>query len=174
MRFRRNIIYLVLVGLTLFSSYAFPQKNPRSTSRIEIGDKFMFIEYGRPSLKGRDMFSQLETNKFWRLGADKSTTVTTSANLSFNKVSIPAGTYSLWLKKLDAKNFSLVFNKKSGQWGTQHDAIDDLDGIPLSYSEGTDSVEQFTINLVKSGKGNGGDIVLLWGNVALKAPFTFK
>lgn len=165
---------LTLTWVALLSTNAFPQKNPRSTSRLELGGKFIFVEYGRPSLKGRDMFAQLDVNKVWRLGADKSTTLTSDANLSFNKVSVPQGTYSVWLKKLGDKSYELLFNKKSGQWGTQHEAIDDFADVPLTYAESNDTVEMFTINLIKATKGNGGEFELLWGNVVLKAPFTLK
>lgn len=173
----KKTMILCLFGLTwiaLLSTEVFPQKNPRSTSKLEIGGKFIFVEYGRPSLKGRDMLGQLEVNKVWRLGADKSTTFTSDSNLSFSKTSVPQGTYSLWLKKLGDKSYELLFNKKSGQWGTQHDAIDDFADVPLMYSESNESVEIFTINLIKATKGNGGEIELLWGKVALKAPFTLK
>jgi hypothetical protein len=166
--------FVSLMWITLLSTNAFPQKNPRSTSRLEIGGKFIFVEYGRPSLKGRDMLGQLEVNKIWRLGADKSTTLTSDSNLSFSKVSVPQGTYSIWLKKLGDKSYELLVNKKSGQWGTQHEAIDDFADIPLTYSENNESVELFTINLIKAAKGNAGEIEFLWGNVVLRAPFTVK
>ena len=120
------------------------------------------------------MLAQLEVNKVWRLGADKSTTLTSDSNLSFNKISVPQGTYSVWLKKLGDKSYELLFNKKSGQWGTQHEPIDDFADVPLTYSESNESVEMFTINLIKATKGNGGEFELLWGNVVLKAPFTLK
>lgn len=168
------LFLLVSAWVALLSTNAFPQKNPRSTSRLDVGGKFIFVEYGRPSLKGRDMLSQLEVNKIWRLGADKSTTLTSDSNLSFNKLTIPQGTYSLWLKKLGDKSYELLFNKKSGQWGTQHEAIDDFANVPLTYSESNESVEMFTINLVKAAKGNGGEFEILWGNAVLRAPFTLK
>jgi len=173
----RNKLMISLVAFTclgLLSTIAFAQKNPRSTARIEIGGKFIFIEYGRPSLKGRDMLGQLETNKIWRLGADKSTTFTSDTNLSFNKVFVPQGTYSLWLKKLGDKSYELLFNKKSGQWGTQHESIDDFASVPLSFSAGSENIEMFTINLSKANKGNGGEIEFLWGSSVLKAPFNVK
>ena len=165
---------LTLTWVVQLSTEVFSQKNPRATSKLEIGGNFVLVEYGRPSLKGRDMLAQLEVSKVWRLGADKSTTLTSSANLSFNKVSVPQGTYSLWLKKLGDKSYALLFNRKSGQWGTQHESIDDFADVPLTYSETNESVELFTINLIQATKGNGAEIELLWGNVVLKAPFTLR
>ena len=168
------ISLVTLTWFGLLTTIAFAQKNPKSTARLEIGGKFIFVEYGRPSLKGRDMLGQLETNKIWRLGADKSTTFTSDTNLSFNKVPVPQGTYSLWLKKLGDKTYELLFNKKSGQWGTQHEAIDDFASVPLSFSDGNENVEMFTIKLNKATKGNGGEIEFLWGSSVLRAPFNLK
>jgi DUF2911 family protein len=174
MKKRMILCLLALTWVAQFSTELFSQKNPRTTSKLEMGGKYIFVEYGRPSLKGRDMLAQLEVNKFWRLGADKSTTLTSSANLSFNKITVPQGTYSLWLKKLGDKSYELIFNRKSGQWGTQHEPIDDFEDVPLTYSESNESVELFTINLIRATKGNGAEIELLWGKVVLKAPFTLK
>ena len=36
------------------------QRNPRATAKFEKGGQFVIVEYGRPSLKGRDMFGQLQ------------------------------------------------------------------------------------------------------------------
>lgn len=132
------------------------------------------VEYGRPSLKGRDMLGLAEMGKVWRMGADKSTTFTSDGKVSFGKVAIPEGTYSLWLRKVGDKSFELVFNKKSGQWGTQYESIDDLASVPMTFSEAGESVEVFTINLKQGAKSNVGEFEILWGKTVLKAPFTLK
>jgi hypothetical protein len=170
----KRILGCTLVPLVLMvaSTAAMAQSNPRGTAKLQKGGEYVMVEYGRPSLKGRDMITQIAPGKVWRMGADKSTTLTSSANLSFGKVSIPSGSYSLWLRKVDEKNFNLVFNKTTGQWGTEHDATQDLASVPLTMGEGNKSVEQFTINLKEAGKG--GELELLWGTITLKAPFTFK
>jgi hypothetical protein len=166
---------VVVTALVIFAaSPVLAQRNPRATSKLDAAGKFVMVEYGRPSLKGRDVLAMVEPGKVWRMGADKSTTFTSNARVSFGKVTIPEGSYSLWLKKIGDKSFELVFNKKSGQWGTEHESIDDLASVPMSLSEGTENVELFTINLNKGAKGNGGELELLWGTTVLKAPFTVK
>jgi hypothetical protein len=169
----RRILDLGLV-VVLTNIPAWAQRNPRATSKLELAGKFVMIEYGRPSLKGRDMLSMAEPGRVWRMGADKSTTITSDAKLVFDKATIPEGTYSLWLKKIGDMSFELVFNKKSGQWGTQYESIDDLASVPMSFSERTENVEVFTINLKKGAKSNAGEFELLWGRSVLKAPFTVK
>jgi hypothetical protein len=165
----------VMVLVLAASNVAVCQRNPRATSKLDLAGKFVMIEYGRPSMKGRDMLSLLEPNKVWRMGADKSTTFTSDARLSFGKETVPAGSYSLWLKKTGDRSFDLVFNKQTGQWGTQYaGSIDDVASIPMAFSEGSDAVEIFTLSLTRGAKANAGELSLQWGKAVLKAPFTVK
>src|SRR5215831_965958 len=165
---KKNIIlsFSVLSSLFLIAADVHAQRNPRDTVKFEKGGKFVMVEYGRPSLKGRDMLSQLQTGKTWRMGADKSTTFTCSSNVSFGKVLIPQGPYSIWLRKLDDKNFQLVFNKTTGQWGTEHDVTQDIATVLLDSAQNSESVEQFTIRFKENPKG--ADMELLWGTLTLK------
>ena len=172
MKKRSTALMLVLFLLLIASVTLLAQRNPRGTARFEKNGQFVMIEYGRPSLKGRDMLGQLEAGKTWRMGSDKSTTLTCSSALSFGKVNIAAGSYSLWLRKRADKSFELVINKATGQWGTEHNVTDDLASVPLTPSQGTDKVEQFTLNLKEAGKG--GEFQLLWDTTILTAGFTLK
>ncbi len=160
--------------LLLAGGFLLAQRNPRATSHLDLGGKFVMIEYGRPSLKGRDILALAEPGKVWRMGADKSTTFTSDGRLTFGKVTVPGGTYSLWLKKVADKSFDLVFNKKSGQWGTQYESIDDQASVTMTVSEVAESLEVFTINLVRGAKANTGEIILMWGKSVLRAPFSVK
>jgi len=170
----RKTATLVLLTL-LTGAIAFSQRNPRTTSKVDIAGKFVMIEYGRPSMKGRDLLALAEVGKVWRMGADKSTTYTSDARLSFGKIAVPAGSYSLWLKKVGDQSFDLVFNKQVGQWGTQYSgSIDDVASIPMSFSEGSEAVEMFTLTLTRGAKANAGELTLQWGKAILKAPFTVK
>lgn len=163
---------LVVLSLLIFEIQLYAQRNPRATAKFEKAGTYVMVEYGRPSLKGRDMLAQLQPGKLWRMGADKSTTFTSNTNLSFAKVSIPQGSYSLWLRKIDDETFQLVFNKTTGQWGTEHDVTQDFASVLLTREQNSQNVEQFTINLKEAPKG--GELELTWGTLILKAPFHFK
>ncbi len=164
-----------LVLLTLVAStVAFSQRNPRATSKLDVAGKFVMIEYGRPSMKGRDLLALTEPGKVWRMGADKSTTFTSDARTSFGKVTVPEGSYSLWLKKVGDRSFDLIFNKQTGQWGTQYGSIDDVASIPVTLSESGEAVEIFTLSLARGAKANAGELTLHWGKAVLKTSFTAK
>ena len=108
----------------------------------------------------------------WRTGADKSTTFTTESDLAFGSTTIPKGSYSLFTKRTGEKAWSLVLNKQTGQWGTEHDAGQDLASIPLNWEQKDSGPELFTIEL--SSSGASGAFRLLWGKHVLTAPFTAK
>jgi hypothetical protein len=172
---RPLIAVLLMVVVVLMAQGGFAQGNPRGTTTIAIGAKAVSVEYGRPSLKGRsvaDLLSQLKPGDFWRLGADKSTTFSTAANLQFGEVSVPAGEYSLWAQREADNSWKLVFNKQHGQWGTQHDASQDVASVPLKGSTASSPEEMVTIRLSK--RAGGGAIVIQWGTMRLYADFKAK
>ena len=165
-------------SLALSVSLAAPllaQGNPRATSQLTLNGKAISVEYGRPALKGRSvqqMLDQLKPGEVWRLGADKSTTFSTAADLALGGVTIPKGDYSLFARREADKSWKLVFNKQHGQWGTQHDAAQDLAAVPLKETKAAKSEEMVTISLAK--EGAGGVITIQWGEMKLTAGFKAK
>ena len=167
------VLAMAVIGVVAESGLA--QGNPRGTAKISVGSKTISVEYGRPSLKGRsadDLLQQLKPGDFWRLGADKSTTFSTAADLQFADVTVPNGQYSLWAEREADNSWKLVFNKQHGQWGTQHDASQDLASVPLKEIKASKSVEMVTINLTMV--GTGGVIAIQWGDLELTASFKVK
>jgi len=162
-----------VVALLAATAMCFGQGHPRATTKIELNGATVSVEYGRPSLGGRT-FESLEANlppDGWRLGADKSTTFSTSKDLVFGDVTIPAGEYSLWAKK-QGDSWSLVFNKQHGQWGTQHDSSKDLASVPLKAETEQKAEDLVTITLEK--EGDGGEVSIQWGTQELSTSFKVK
>jgi hypothetical protein len=173
---KRLLIAVLAVGLLIVvAESALAQRNPRETSKISLGGKAVSVEYGRPSLKGRsvaELLDQLKPGDFWRLGADKSATFSTAADLQFADVTVPSGEYSLWAQRGEDNSWKLVFNKQHGQWGTTHDASQDFASVPLKESKAANSAEMVTISLTK--QGGGGVIAIQWGDMKLTASFKAK
>jgi hypothetical protein len=172
---RLLIAVLTMAVIGVVAENMLGQRNARETVKISVGSKTISVDYGRPSLKGRavaDMLAQLKPGDFWRLGADKSTTFSTTADLQFADVTVPNGEYSLWAEREADNSWKLVFNKQHGQWGTQHDASQDLASVPLEETKASNSAEMVTINLSK--EGAGGVITIQWGDMKLTADFKVK
>jgi hypothetical protein len=140
----------------------------RGKAELKVGSGVMTVDYGRPSLKGRDMLSRLADGSFWRMGMNEATVFTTPVDLSFGATTVPKGSYSLWLKKEGAK-YLLVFNSETGQWGTKHDPAKDVHSVEMRSQSLSSPVETFTIDL--KGKAKGGDFDLSWGATKLSSDF---
>lgn len=163
-----------LAVLCAFSTFAGAQGNPRGTAKLTLNGKAISVEYGRPALKGRkveDRLGELGAGEVWRLGADKSTTFTTAADLAFGDVTVPKGEYSLWALKQADNSWKLVFNSQHGQWGTQHDPSKDVASVPLK-EEKEGNADLVTIALEQ--EHGGGEVSIQWGDMELSANFNTK
>jgi hypothetical protein len=163
----------VLVTATIFAIAATANAQAqRGKAEATIGGTKIAVDYGRPELKGRDMLAQAPEGFVWRMGMNEATTIDTAGDLAFGDVTIPKGAYSLFAKRTGEKSWELIFNKQTGQWGTQHDASKDLAKVPLAWKTKDDSTETFTIEVVPQAKG--GELKMLWGKNVLEAPFAVK
>src|SRR5438128_661861 len=89
------------------------------------------IEYGRPYLKGRTIGKDVVQHGFvWRAGADEATTLKSDKPLVFGKLTVPAGTHTLWVMPNPTK-WELIFNKQTGQWGTTYEEEQDLGKVDM-------------------------------------------
>ena len=138
-------------------------QNARGEAKAAFAGKNVVIDYGRPSLKGRDMLGQAQVGQAWRLGADSATTLKTEADLAFGTVAVPKGEYVLRATKV-----------ADNQWQLNVVGKDDakVADVPLAASKLDASVEQFTIDL--SGDKDKGQLKLRWGTTALATSFTAK
>ena len=143
---------------------AFAQGNPRGEAKAMVAGKAVSIDYGRPSLKGRDMLGQAQIGQAWRMGADTATGLKTDADLSFGSVVVPKGEYILTATKVAADQWHLNVLAKADRAKVAD--------IPLTPGKLDSSVEMFTIAL--KGEKDKGEFEMHWGTTALKAPFTGK
>ena len=154
---------LVTSLVALAASPALPQANPRGEAKATLAGKAVAVEYGRPSLKGRDMLGQAEVGQAWRMGADSATMLKTEADLTFGAATVPKGEYILTATKLAADQWQLNVAERDRTKVAE---------IPLTMAKVAPSVETFTIELI--GEKDKGELSMAWGDTALKAPFTAK
>ena len=164
---------LTWLGITLLATTVvlpvFPQSN-RGKAQLDVQNGTVTVDYGRPSLNGRDMLSQLIVGDFWRMGTDQVTVITASADAYFGGTKVPKGSYSLWLIKRGVDNYVLVFNSQTGQSGTEHDPSKDLYKVPLMKEEVSSPVETFTIEF-RPVPPKRGILQMSWGNTKLTTTF---
>jgi hypothetical protein len=141
---------LVAVAGTIYA-----QRNPRGKAKLNLGGKLISVDFGHPSLGGctvQEMLSKLPSGGVWRLGADTSTTFSTSGDLMFGDTKIPKGVYSLWARKEIDNAWKLVFNSQHGQSGTQHNPKLDVAEVAVKVFRAADPPDEVTISLTKTQK----------------------
>ncbi|MBA3558139.1 MAG: DUF2911 domain-containing protein [Gemmatimonadaceae bacterium] len=173
------------------SESARPMLSPPGTANATIGGANIAVSYSRPSMRGRPIYGALVPfNEVWRTGANSATTFTTSRDLMFDGVSVPAGNYTLYtLPKAVAASScdtnvdvalarpeempSLIINRQTGQWGTEYKEDMDLARIPMGTCKLSAPVEQFEISIVPAGDDRG-VIKLMWETTQYSVPFRVK
>jgi hypothetical protein len=103
----------------------------RDTARAVINGVTLWVDYGRPAARGREIWGKLVPNDtVWRFGANAATQLKTDKDVTIGGLPVPQGTYTLFLYPT-ATSATLIVNKQTGQWGTAYDAAQDLVRIPL-------------------------------------------
>ena len=163
MHYRKALGWIECLLLTGILATSLMAQGARGKAELKAGTGMITIDYGRPSLKGRDMIGQLKTGDVWRMGQDDPTVLTTPVDLSFGNTRIAKGSYRLQLGKVADDKFELIFQPQSG--GSSQSKA------PLKKEAGG-QVETFTIDLKEA--PNGGVLVMSWGTTKLSADFQTK
>jgi hypothetical protein len=146
-----------------------PVLSPRDTSETTVGTDRVYVDYGRPSMRGRPIMGALVPyGQVWRTGANAATTLVTPRDLRIGGTTVPAGTYTLYTLPGESA-WQLIVNKQTGQWGTEYDQAQDLARIPMQVARTPAPVEQFTIAL-EPGSDNVVNLALMWENTRASVP----
>ena len=127
------------------------------------------IEYGRPSLKGREEAKMMPVGQVWRMGADEQTTLVTDKPLKFGTLAVPAGTYGLHAM-INDKDWQLVVSKRPSGWGIPYPAGQDLGRAPMKLGKTAKPVEQLMISIDDT--ATGAVLRVEWGTQSATIPFT--
>lgn len=146
-----------------------PRVSPHETVTATLGGKKVTIEYGRPSMKGREIFGKLVPyGEVWRTGADEATILTTEGDLMLGSLHVPAGSYSLFTIPA-ADGWTIIVNNTAKQMGAfKYDEKTDL-GRAKMKTEKAPATQQFTIALEPKG-ANAGTLRMTWDTVSATIP----
>ncbi|SMO58337.1 DUF2911 domain-containing protein [Gracilimonas mengyeensis] len=138
----------------------------------DIGDTNFQLEYGSPQKRDRELFGGIVPwGEVWRTGANRATHFSTTSDLQFGDLEVPAGDYTLFTIP-EEDGGTLIINEETGQNGTAYDESMDLGRVPMEISTKEESTEAFTITVVET--DNGGELQLIWGETVFSAPFTIE
>jgi hypothetical protein len=141
--------------------------NERGNVKATIGSATVTVDYGRPTLKGRDLTKLIQPGGVWRIGSDAPTTIESDADLDFGGTRVPKGKHILLAQYLGPSKWSLVVSSKPA---TQYDSGAKLAEVPMEFDESRNAVEEVTIQL--SAKGGQGVIEIAWGTMRLVGSFS--
>jgi len=146
--------------------------SPHVRTEWKIDGASISIEYGRPSMtrdgKVRADSQVMPSGQVWRTGADEATTLKTDKMLMFGSTHLSPGTYTLWTLPGE-KEWLLIINKQTGQWGTAYDMKQDLAREKMTVLKSTKPVEQLTISIEDTKQG--ATLRVEWGTTRVEIPF---
>ena len=132
----------------------------------------VLVDYGRPMVRERSVWggALVPFDSVWRAGANDATHLFTTRVLTFGQLTVPPGSYTLWIQHTRSGTF-LIVNKQTGQWGTVYDPAQDVGRVTMQMAPAPTHVEEMTVT-VRSMGGNRGAIDFAWGPSIATATFT--
>ena len=179
MKLRKTLPVVALTSFGLTIALAQQKRvSPTQTAKATIGGADISITYGAPYTKDpktgqpRKIWGGLVPyGTVWRTGANEATTLTTSKDLQFGALTVPAGTYTLFTQPEESGG-KLIINKQTGQWGTKYDGSQDFGRVDLTKKDLSSPLDQFNITIEQD--SGGGVIHLRWEKAEYLASFTVK
>lgn len=197
-------VAIVIAAVSVMSAQQ-AGSSPEGKAQVEIGGKYvagarggqtyqggkwMEITYGRPLMRGRDLFAggpdygkALNAGApVWRAGANVTTRLKTAAAITIGGKTVPAGEYSVFID-LKENNWTLILsswdaqttydpNNKAALWGSYNYTADkDVARAPMNLMKTTVNVEQLTWGFVNV-TATGGELAIWWGKEMATVPFT--
>ena len=155
--------------------------SPPEMATATIGGHGVTILYSSPRVRGRQghifgpggLISHDAHYPIWRAGANAATTLKTEATLKIGDVTVPQGTYTLFVDVANPKEWTLVVSKATGEWGLSYNSADDLGRVKMHMSKPAQMVEDLVWTITPAGH-NKGKFTLSWEDHTASVPFSVQ
>ena len=157
-------LLLLMAGSFTLMAQDDKSKRPSPPAKLDttIGDLNVVIDYSQPAVNNRTLGKDIAPyGKVWRTGANEATTFTVNRDVKIEGQDLKAGTYTLYSIPGE-EEWTLIFNKQTGQWGTRYDEAQDALRVKVKPAKATDFAERMTFSQ------NNGAIQLHWGDTAVR------
>jgi hypothetical protein len=169
-----HLVRSAAIALSI-AAFAFAQ-SPAATESKTINGKTISITYASPAVKGREgklfgpdgQIGKDRNYPIWRAGANAATKLHTDADLDLGGLAVPAGDYTLYIDLTNPSEWTLVVNKKTGQWGLSYDKGADLGRVKMKMAKPPALVESLKYTLTDS------SLTLAWENHVASVPLKVK
>lgn len=131
----------------VYAQVKMPAASPTQFIKQEFGLGSIELTYSRPGLKGRNMIGNIEPwGSVWRTGANASTKIRFTDEVTINGKKIDSGTYALYTIPAQDGNWTFILNKGVNNWGaTGYKESDDVLRMKVKASKNPGKVETLTM-----------------------------
>jgi len=165
---------LILLAFALFTGLTtnaqvpgVPNASTTQTITQELGIGKITLSYSRPNVKGRMIFGDLVPyGEVWRTGANTSTEIKFTENVTLEGHNVPAGDYALFCIP-NKESWTIILSKKVGDWGA-YSYKQENDFLRFSVKPVITAEKQETLTfLFKNATTESTDLILSWDKVNL-------
>ncbi|MDG2449746.1 MAG: DUF2911 domain-containing protein [Saprospiraceae bacterium] len=166
---------ILFAGLTLSAQDENRAPSPSSTVMQKVGLTDIMVEYSRPGVKDREIFSEdgLQAyGKMWRTGANTATKITFSDDVKVEGNDIKAGSYSI-TSVPGAKSWKVNLYPYDGtRWSSYRDTTPAASMMITPEQIGS-SVESFLID-INDLRDHSATMYLVWEKTAVPIKIEVK
>ncbi len=170
---RKMLVFsaLLFVSLTASAQADKAQRpSPPAQAKQTVGSKTITIDYGQPSVKGRNVWDAAGKvapyGQVWRTGANETTAIEFSEDVKLEGKDVPKGRYALFTIPGE-KDWTIILNKTI-KWGAfSYKQDEDVLRVTVPAKKAKEFHEKFTVDI--SPKGN---VMLAWADA--QADFKVK
>jgi len=145
-----------------------PNPSPNATASQEVGYASVSLAYGRPGVKGRNIWGELVPYnegqpRPWMGGANGSTVITFAEDVKINGNAVAAGSYGLfWIPAKD--KWTIILNSDSSKFGIMKYTADNDVLRVTATPEKADFQEWLSYEFEKTGELTA-DLNLHWDRI---------
>lgn len=158
---KRTVFFLalLLVAFNISAQDKAARPSPPAQATASFGGKTITIDYGQPSVKGREIFGKLVPyGQVWRAGANETTAFTLSADATVEGQKLAAGKYAFFVIP-NEKEWTIIFNKTI-KWGAfSYKQDEDVLRVNVPAQRAKSFAEKLTYEI-----SNKGVVTLTWEN----------
>lgn len=147
--------------------------SPYDSTLFVISGQEAKLCYGRPSVRGRQIFGELVPyDTLWRTGANEPTIIHLPVAATIAGIAVEPGSYSLYTVP-GREEWQIVVNRSIEQWGHESQYVEEVRAQEVGRAsvpaeETSSPVETFNIHAEVADPGV--DLVLEWENTLVRVP----
>ncbi|MTI19792.1 DUF2911 domain-containing protein, partial [Fulvivirga sp. RKSG066] len=148
-----------------------PIASPRMKAEGTVGTATVKIDYGSPAVKDRKIWGGLEEyGVVWRAGANETTAIAFSEDVTIDGNKVPAGKYGIYMIPRENEPWTLIINKdwdreEHGAWGAyNYNEENDIARVEVSPEWVDENQERLTYSV------EDGSIKFAWEKARISVP----